>query len=690
MEITGNIKNKNMNERTEIVEESKQANKHGWVEGKWYRSTNGEHIGKFLLKNDSSVYPAYFPCKEYIYKEEYNDRGSHYTINFMSNKEVPLEEIQKYLPEGHPDKIVKEFVLPEKWYIVRTEANYQVINKWFNANHPIGVEWTGTLGNMNSPRCKDQVPNMSKDYLRDNGYTEITFDQFKKYVLKENINEVKEEVRPNFINCKIWIGDNPELCRKVQEKLFELGYTWNGEKGVRYLDSTCLFIWDDSYLAWSGNDQLYFTSDPKREIFLKDLGIKEDKPIEKWSVGSYVVWLIELRSFEIKVGTIDEISEAVNSRGMGSTKLFGSTAFLQRNNKDLKWFPTLQEAQKFSDELLGKTKTNLSIKDLVEGEIYYLTLAFAPTNCEVIFKYLKSINDECIEGIRLNTNDSKVFESRSKIRISGNICKVADNTQKKWLKTCIKQDKFIEQSELDKYDDEGNLIQNKKEFRKGDYIVITNLDKNDFNFPINYCYKQVEDNYYLRVKQDAKGYANGWAILRYDKSNNYDFDWRYATREEIVEYDRLDRPFDITTLNSDRKEGFKEGDWVIVTKQYGDLKEGMVFQVEDSIAYPLSDPNQKCINASKFIGVSCYPWKTYLRRALPHEIPTSNPNHLDLPGINSSAFWVEFKENWFPSNVDRIYEPELKTTLSIETDEEPKMVIPRPETKVNRFISIEE
>jgi hypothetical protein len=74
--------------------------------GKWYKHEDG-YYGKLMLKNGEHEYPNEFPCKEYIsLKKEYHDTGTYFMLKEMLEGEVPLSEIQQYLPEGHPDKIV--------------------------------------------------------------------------------------------------------------------------------------------------------------------------------------------------------------------------------------------------------------------------------------------------------------------------------------------------------------------------------------------------------------------------------------------------------------------------------------------------------------------------------------------------------------------------------------------------------
>jgi len=88
-------------------------------------------------------------------------------------------------------------------------------------------------------------------------------------------------------------------------------------------------------------------------------------------------------------------------------------------------------------------------------------------------------------------------------------------------------------------------------FRKGDYIVTLKV-KND------YGYNCARDNYCFKIRINHKGIypeidllgntLNGHDVMSFDKKGLLT-DWRYATSEEIAEYDRLGKPFDVTTMN---------------------------------------------------------------------------------------------------------------------------------------------
>lgn len=98
-------------------------------------------------------------------------------------KELTLEEVQQYLP----DKIVKEFVLPEKWCVKSTNDTIKVLNDFINSK---GYESTLSSNYyIHYPFLNGAGAAYSDIRV---GYTEITFDQFKQYVLKESVKEEED------------------------------------------------------------------------------------------------------------------------------------------------------------------------------------------------------------------------------------------------------------------------------------------------------------------------------------------------------------------------------------------------------------------------------------------------------------------------------------------------------------------
>lgn len=91
-------------------------------------------------------------------------------------------------------------------------------------------------------------------------------------------------------------------------------------------------------------------------------------------------------------------------------------------------------------------------------------------------------------------------------------------------------------------------------FKTNDYIVTLQLIprfKGNCGKE-NYCFKQREDSNHIQPSMDLSGSdRNGHAILTFDKSGDLK-DWRYATAQEIAEYDRINKPYDVTTLPKDQ------------------------------------------------------------------------------------------------------------------------------------------
>ena len=102
-------------------------------------------------------------------------------------RKATAEEIQSVISK----KSIETFKLPEKWCVKRTDDNCEVLNKWCNSqpsvfgtssrsgyihSHNYGSVWEGFLGGHYHANHKLKHPD----------HTEITFEQFKQYVLKEN------------------------------------------------------------------------------------------------------------------------------------------------------------------------------------------------------------------------------------------------------------------------------------------------------------------------------------------------------------------------------------------------------------------------------------------------------------------------------------------------------------------------
>jgi len=80
--------------------------------------------------------------------------------------------------DGKWAEIIDDFVLPEKWCI--KQSTHKEVCDWFNKNGTMVANITGNWTYLNYPNISGYYSDKIKP-----GYTEITFEQFKKYVLKE-------------------------------------------------------------------------------------------------------------------------------------------------------------------------------------------------------------------------------------------------------------------------------------------------------------------------------------------------------------------------------------------------------------------------------------------------------------------------------------------------------------------------
>jgi hypothetical protein len=83
-------------------------------------------------------------------------------------------------------KVAEEFVLPAKWCIKVTEENKNIIWKW--------AEFTFSCNTASHRYVSSDKTHFGGQYGTYD-YTEITFDQFKKYVLKEKVIDKEELLR---------------------------------------------------------------------------------------------------------------------------------------------------------------------------------------------------------------------------------------------------------------------------------------------------------------------------------------------------------------------------------------------------------------------------------------------------------------------------------------------------------------
>lgn len=520
----------------EIVEEPKVETK--FEKGKWYHSTDWGRPNDYIKFSEFES-PNTFYFTEKIHGGEYKVLEDYWNCPENTIKEVPLSEIQQYLPTGHPDKFTtpiakEEFVLPEKWCVKVTDENREIIHTWKINN----TSFSSFTKAGNYVFKEGTWENTILDHI------EITFDQFKKYVLKDGI---KEEVKKD----------------------------------------------KNSDITWKIGDYIVFTVD----------------------------WCSSKRGDVDRIKNLGDIIEAIHLEKEG---LAGSPLYIDCK---LKVFPTLQEAQKFSDELLGKSKSSLGVEDLVKGEIYY-TKWKDGTN-EHIFKFLGGTYSDCENLCIRGNNFTKGARAFNTDYIKN--LRIATTSEKKWLNTCIKQDKFIPKEDLDKYDDEGNWMESKKYPEYVKYIKGDDINK---------------------VVKVIKWTSHSYCCVEFS-DGTYKEPFKHLVEPSTKEaYE--------AQFNKNGK--FKDGDWLVYIKDCG---------FNPSIPIKIGDIRQMIRGSFGTLTIyGAEDLSQYFRKALPHEIP----------------FEISCTTARYVIGIDPV--SDLKATLSID-DEELPMVRPSKEIKITNKLTID-
>ncbi len=71
--------------------------------------------------------------------------------------------------------------------------------------------------------------------------------------------------------CKIWVGNNKDIIRFVQKKLFELGFTWNSNKEYETYTGGYYLYGNDGLRIYRNPSRTSFENHKHKEIKLKKL-----------------------------------------------------------------------------------------------------------------------------------------------------------------------------------------------------------------------------------------------------------------------------------------------------------------------------------------------------------------------------------------------------------------------------------
>ena len=190
--------------------------------------------------------------------------------------------------------IKDEFVLPEKWWVQSTEENYVDIYTWLRNNQMNDISYINLNNNdKNYPICFPAYYTFHQ-CKGNSTYAEITFDQFKKYVLKQDTME-KE-----IIGYKL--KDDCEKYREAAERIVPVNLEYfNGKINYLVYPTRVGYNCSVSVLKEAGVLDLWF--DPVYK--------------DKFQVGD---WIVDDNDEESEAGKITSITEIFYCINDGNSK----------------------------------------------------------------------------------------------------------------------------------------------------------------------------------------------------------------------------------------------------------------------------------------------------------------------------------------------------------------------------------
>jgi hypothetical protein len=417
--------------------------------------------------------------------------------------------------------------LPREWYVKpNTLEEAKILAKYFDDNRY-------GLSDLNDYYQKSINTVLERGLSKNFGFgkskhaTEISFEQFKKWVFEQFKKWVlKEEIQPQFEVGK-WYKMNYDYKGK--------NYTIYGKFKKQQDDE--FYCEQDKYIRSNGEySDVGF-------INLNHLNLKIELLTDLSEIQQY-----------LPDGHVDKIKKSLTRDDL----IVGNSYIATNDNYLFKYLdingdenPTIQlKVECFNTR--GAT-VGLGLKEP-------FTLATKEKehqlNCSIKAGKLISLEDS--KKINLDEIVAPEYVEYIDTKYKGIIVRVTKWSNYSYCEVIfengVKELPFkhlVKPSTKEAYEAQFKIEKNM--FKKDDYIVIleigsfvTNCGKN------NYCFKQREDGYYVKPCIDLAGklYNDNPGL----KFNKYDHlkDWRYATPEEIAEYDRLGKPFDVTVL--DKKE----------------------------------------------------------------------------------------------------------------------------------------
>lgn len=174
----------------------------------------------------------------------YEDNFTYCRANINYNRECGYTSVtaKDFIKEK---SLKKEFTLPNKWYVTVTVRNREVLSKWRFDTYDEAPSWFNVGAVVGY--CKNSDSKEWDDEVNDNWENEITFQQFKKYVLKENQNTKTTKDMKAF---KI-MGSEP-LLEAISKELLKLGYKWDDRLSLSETSSPLYIASEGDQQIWTG------------------------------------------------------------------------------------------------------------------------------------------------------------------------------------------------------------------------------------------------------------------------------------------------------------------------------------------------------------------------------------------------------------------------------------------------------
>jgi hypothetical protein len=151
-----------------------------------------------------------------------------------------------------------------------------------------------------------------QEFLKDNVFenSNLDFDRFFEAPALSSVQPF------DFTDTKIWIGDNPELSRRVQEKAFESGYAWSGLD--RYVQNTerkyLYFNGANKSISHGGDDRKDFDSATYfREITEQDI-FGSQTPAQTPTLSGSSGSVQEINDLKEAVGVLEGIASQASQK----------------------------------------------------------------------------------------------------------------------------------------------------------------------------------------------------------------------------------------------------------------------------------------------------------------------------------------------------------------------------------------